>query len=180
MVLGKTIAYSVLDYAKLHVFVCLFRWFVLGSFGCMISAVVPLSQQYLPVYSQHDDMLPHLDFVLTWIFLMLNGFFYTLGSLAFVRAFEEPPKVPLLKKYKHFQSDELLGAWLFLAGTLPALPYCFVFFTIEPGMTYLTALIVAGISNMGCVLFVLGCYPSDKVGLLRFIVCIIDFVTLFS
>ena len=38
---------------------------------------------------------------------------------------------------KHFRTDELLGAWLFLFGTVPAVPYTLVFFLIDPSFTYL-------------------------------------------
>lgn len=70
----------------------------------------------------YSDTLPQLDFKLTWALLIFSGFFFTLGSIAFVRAFEEPPKRPIFYWYKHCQTDELLGAWLFLVGTIPAVP----------------------------------------------------------
>ena len=53
------------------------------------------------------------------------------------RAFGEPPKRALLYWNKHFRTDELLGAWLFLFGTVPAVPYTLVFFLIDPSFTYL-------------------------------------------
>lgn len=136
-------------------------WMVWGSLGCALFAVVPLIQQYLVFYSQHDDLLPSVDFDLTWALLIFSGFFFTLGSLAFVRAFEEPPKRALFYWYKHLQSDELLGAWLFLLGTVPSVPYTLVFFLIKPSFTYLGALSSSGVFVVGTVLFVMACYPSD-------------------
>jgi hypothetical protein len=53
------------------------------------------------------------------------------------RAFEEPPRRALLYWNKHFRTDELLGAWLFLFGTVPAVPYALVYFIIDPSFTYI-------------------------------------------
>lgn len=102
-------------------------WMVWGSVGCVVFAIVPLIEQYLTFFSAHDDTLPQLDFKLTWALLIFSGTFFTIGSIAFVRAFEgaryrttrlsfsqspfaEPPVRPLLYWYKHCQTDELLGA----------------------------------------------------------------------
>lgn len=61
------------------------RWMVVGSFGCTIFAIIPLVQQYESFYKSHDDMLPAVDFKITWALLIFSGFFFTLGSFAFVR-----------------------------------------------------------------------------------------------
>jgi hypothetical protein len=121
-----------------------------------------------------QDTLSALDFRLTWGLLIFSGTFFTIGSLIFVRAFEEPPLRPLLYQYKHFQTDELLAAWLFLIGTIPAVPYTLVYFLIDPTATYLGALSSSGVMVVGTICFVLACYPSDKVMSLIFI-----FVALF-
>lgn len=83
-------------------------WFALGSLITMLFSIYPLVQKYTYAYSQHDDSMPATDFDITWAMLIICGFFFTLGSVAFVRAFEEPPKEPLFKNFKHFQTDELL------------------------------------------------------------------------
>jgi len=137
-------------------------WFVWGSLLAAFTAVVPLIQQYLTFYHQHDDALPRIDFELTWALLIVSGIFYTLGSYAFVRAFEEPPQQPLFYYFKHLQTDELLGAWLFLLGTAPAIPYSLVYFSINPSFTYFAMLIAAIVFTLGCVLFVLACYPNER------------------
>lgn len=166
---------------NLHPFVHLIvRWFAIGSFISMIIAIVPLAQRYITSYNQTDDALPRIDHDITWALLIICGFFYTVGkcclgcpisfvnerdvsgSYAFVRAFEEPPKLPLLHQYKHFQTDELLGAWLFLFGTIPAVPYSLVYFSLYPGVTYMALLVMALVCVLGCVLFVIACYPSDR------------------
>ena len=71
----------------------------------------------------------HYSITLTLIFSSI--FAYTF------RAFGEPPRRALIYWNKHFRTDELLGAWLFLFGTLPAIPYALVYFMIDPNFTYL-------------------------------------------
>ena len=92
---------------------------VWGSLLTAIFSLIPLIQDYESFYHQHDDLLPMVDFKITWSLLVFSGVAFTIGSLAFVRAFEEPPKQPLLHNFRHFQTDELLGAWFFLLGTVP-------------------------------------------------------------
>jgi hypothetical protein len=143
---------------------------VWGSIGSALFAVVPLVQKYESFYQQHDDLLPAVDFELTWALLIFSGIAYTIGSLAFVRAFEEPAQRPLFHWFRHFQTDELLGAWFFLAGTLPAIPYTLVFFMINPSFPYFASFLAAVVFVAGTVLFVLAGYPkpegSDGVSLL--------------
>jgi hypothetical protein len=88
---------------------------------------------------------------------------FTIGSLLFVRAFEEPAIRPLLYWYKHFQTDELLAAWFFLAGTVPSIPYFLVYFIVNPSASILGAMGCSGIMIVGTLLFVFACYPSEKV-----------------
>lgn len=67
----------------------------------------------------------------------------------FVRAFEEPPVRPLLYNYKHFQTDELVAAWLFLAGTVPSVPYMLVYFVVSPSTGYFKiSLFFFGVGNI--------------------------------
>jgi len=107
--------------------------------------------------------LPAVDYDITWAILTFSGVLFTIGSLFFVRAFEEPPIRPLLYNYKHFQTDELLAAWFFLAGTVPAVPYFFVYFIVNPSATMLGAMGCCLLMIMGCLLFVFACYPNEKV-----------------
>jgi uncharacterized membrane protein len=96
--------------------------------------------------------------------MIISGAFFTLGSLAFVRAtHENPPMKPLFTWY-HLQSDELLGSWLWLLGALPVIPYCLIYIAASnENMIYLGAMGVAILLVIGCYLFVRACYPSDKV-----------------
>jgi hypothetical protein len=66
------------------------RWFVWGSFGCGISAVVPLIQQYLTFYHQHDDLLPAIDFEITWALLIVSGRFRHRTTVTTVTTFTTP------------------------------------------------------------------------------------------
>ena len=143
-------------------FSCLCRWFVFGSFGGMASAVLPLIQQYETFYKQHDDLLPGVDFTLTWSLLIFSGFWFTVGSWAFVRAFEEPPRKAVFSTFKHLRTDELLGAWCFMLGTAPAVPYTLVYFLIDPTFTFLGALAGSGVFVLGSVVFVMASYPTNQ------------------
>jgi hypothetical protein len=67
----------------------------------------------------------------------LHSFLIFSFMLICFRAFEEPPRRALLYWNKHFRTDELLGAWLFLFGTVPAVPYALVYFIIDPSFTYI-------------------------------------------
>ena len=110
-----------------------------------------------------DDLLPRSDFDTQWALLIVSGVFFTYGSYAFVHAFEEPPKEPFFKQFKHFQTDELLGAWLFLFGTIPAVPYMLILFINAPSAFAFMGLLAAIVFVVGSILFVKSCYPSDKV-----------------
>eukprot|EP01031_Cornospumella_fuschlensis_P043243 gene43243-52856_t len=96
-------------------------WFTWGSMLTALSAVYPLAIKYEMDVASEDDALPSADFDITWALIIVSGVFFTFGSLAFVRAFEEPPQQALFYWNKHFQTDELLGAWFFLFGTIPAI-----------------------------------------------------------
>lgn len=137
-------------------------WFAAGSFLTALSGVYPLVEKYAMDAESNDDLLPSADFDITWAAIIVSGVFFTLGSLAFVRAFEEPPKQAIFYNIKHFQTDELLGAWFFLIGTAPSIPYTFVFFTIDPSAFYFFSFLGSIIITLGTGLFVKGCYPSDR------------------
>lgn len=147
------------------------RWFVWGSVVAMLTAVVPLLQEHIHFFNASDDTLPVLDFYSTWAMLIVSGFFFTVGSYAFVRAFEDPPVQPMFT-WRHLETDELVGAWMFFLGTAPAIPYAATFYILYPHeIIYLGALIVAGVFVLGTLLFVFACYPSEKVCISHFLVC---------
>ncbi len=76
--------------------------------------------------------LPLFHAAATWVILIICGFFFTAGSWVSCRAFEYPPVKPLLGRWSCCFSDELLSAWLFLFGALPAPLFVAIFLYAEP------------------------------------------------
>ena len=138
-------------------------WFVWGSFGCVIFAMIPL----IDMNSQKghhevaDDVLPETTVKANWSLLFISSFFFVIGSWAFVRAFEEPHVRPLFWWYRHFQSDELFAAWLFFFGTLPFVPYTFGLFVAYPTAMYFGSFIGSIMTVIATYLFVRACYPEN-------------------
>eukprot|EP01041_Mallomonas_annulata_P013485 gene13485-28583_t len=136
-------------------------WFVWGSLLSMLIAIVPLFQKSIPFMRDSKNTLDALNYTVTWALLIVSGAFFTLGSLAFVRALEDPSPEPLFK-YTHCATDELLAAWLFFIAILPAAPYSLIFLSTDPttlaywGMTVLSFVFI-----IGTYLFVLACYPQE-------------------
>jgi hypothetical protein len=139
-------------------------WMVWGSILSSVFAIIPLIQKYYTFYTQQDDILPTSDFDLTWGLLIFSGVALGIGSFAFVRAFDEPPRKAMFYWFKHCQSDELVGAWFFFLGTLPAIPYTLVFFVIIPSATTFAGVVASVIFTIGCLFFVTACYPSEGEG----------------
>lgn len=141
-------------------------WFVFGALLTTVISVIILLNSYYPhqlLGVDRDMGLPLHLYRVTWIMLSLSGALYFIGSLAFVRAVNEPPMRPLFPNWSHAATDELLGSWLFFYGTVPSIPYSILYLYWFGNYWYLGMLIVAVISTMACYLFVLSCYPSDKV-----------------
>lgn len=84
------------------------------------------------------------------------------GSIAFLRAVNDPPMRPLIQDSFHFGTDELLGSWCFVFATLPMMPYSliYIFATPKEWIVYFL-LIVSMFSVAGAFLFLVNCYPSD-------------------
>jgi len=76
---------------------------------------------------------------------------------------DDPPMKALFPGLYHIQSDELLGSWLFLLGTVIFVPYCLIFVagTVDK-LLYLGLMAVAVIVSIGTYLFVRACYPSEE------------------
>jgi hypothetical protein len=138
-------------------------WFVWGSLLTAVCAIYPIYLRNEAKAQQNDDLLPATDFDLTWAMVIISGLFFTFGSIAFVRAFSEPAPPPLLKDWKHFQTDELLGAWMFLIGCVPGIPYMLIYFLISPSAFYFFGMLAAAVFVFASYLFVAACYPTDKV-----------------
>lgn len=139
-------------------------WFVVGSMIAMIIPIVPLLDLFYPFWSTEHGTLPLLEDAATFGLLIISGLFFTLGSLAFVRATEEPPLKPLFNHYSmHLATDELLAAWLFLFGTIPFVPFIAVYVYYNPTvLVYWGSLVASIFFNIATYLFVLSCYPSEE------------------
>jgi hypothetical protein len=63
----------------------------------------------------------------------------------------------------HISTDELLGSWLFLVGTLPAIPYSAVYLAKDvSSITYIGMFILSWLAVLGTYFFVLSAYPHDE------------------
>lgn len=88
------------------------------------------------------------------------GFLFTVGSFAFVRAFEDPPQAPL---FPYIGSDELLGAWVTFLGCFPAVFYTLVFVVSDPhSIIYWGGFVASILFTIGAALFVYACYGGEK------------------
>jgi hypothetical protein len=139
-------------------------WFVLGSVLATIIPVVPLVDLFYPFWPTSVSIkLPLLSDVTTFALLIVSGFFFTIGSLAFVRATEEPPLRPLFSKITvHLETDELLAAWLFLLATVPFPVLMLVYINYDSSvMVYWGCLGASTLFVIATYFFVLTCYPHD-------------------
>lgn len=138
-------------------------WYMLyGCFFSMFMALVLLIDIFFPFFDVPESTsLPVFGQSATWILLILSSFFYTVGTYIMLRAFEDPPKPPLLPNWRHFGSDELLSSWIFLVAALPALPYA-LFYLQDPNLATNWALVFGAIFLITVsVYFVYCCYPSQ-------------------
>jgi hypothetical protein len=137
-------------------------WFVWGSALAMCTSIIPLVQSFYPIFKGGHSALPILTFYGTWTLLILSCFCYTIGSYAFTRAFADPVKPPIFQ-WRHVATDELLGAWLFLLGTMPLVPYSMMYWALNPSNVIYMGMVFASAVFVGaCYMFVLACYPSDR------------------
>lgn len=108
-------------------------------------------------------MLHPLTYDTTWILMIISGIFFTLGSIAFLRAVNDPPMKPYYT-LPHINTDELLGSWCFVCATLPFIPYAMIYILAEPtNIMYYLLLLAAILSVCGALIFLINCYPSDEV-----------------
>lgn len=77
-------------------------WFTCGSLLSAIIPIIPLMNENNTILRQSSN-LPLMQNSVTFILLIISGIIYTIGSLAFVRASEDPPMKPLFSCY-HFHT----------------------------------------------------------------------------
>lgn len=125
-------------------------WFVLGS----------IVFTFIPLVDILDGPKTTQKIVLTFLY-MISGVGYTIGSFLFVRAFREPMPTPVCPTCTHCITDELFGAWIFLLGTLPYIPY-FVLYIVESPTDIFWWLGLGGavLVCIGLYGFVITCYPN--------------------
>lgn len=140
-------------------------WFVIGSVGTIIIPIVPLLDLFYPFWpTSSTGSLPLLQDAATFGLLIVSGIFFTLGSLAFVRATEDPPLRPLFTFTIHLATDELLAAWFFLLGTIPFVPFMAVYVYYNPSiLVYWGCLVASFVFVIATYFFVLACYPTEEV-----------------
>lgn len=140
-------------------------WFVLGSVITTLIPIVPLVDLFYPFWKSTPH-LPILSDAATFGLLIASGFFFTIGSLAFVRATEEPPLPPLFANVSvHLETDELLAAWLFLVATIPYPIFIAVYIHFNPHVLfYWGILFISLMFVVATYFFVLTCYPSSNDG----------------
>eukprot|EP00597_Dinobryon_sp_UTEXLB2267_P003350 CAMPEP_0170061732 /NCGR_PEP_ID=MMETSP0019_2-20121128/3199_1 /TAXON_ID=98059 /ORGANISM="Dinobryon sp., Strain UTEXLB2267" /LENGTH=437 /DNA_ID=CAMNT_0010267655 /DNA_START=258 /DNA_END=1571 /DNA_ORIENTATION=+ len=139
-------------------------WFTIGSVVYTITSLVVFVNSYDPIMGEDDSTLSPYRYRASWMLMVLSGLLFTLGSLAFIRAMhDDPPMKALFPDLYHIQSDELLGSWLFLLGTVIFVPYCLIFVAgTADKFLYLGLMAVAIIVSIGTYLFVRACYPSEE------------------
>ena len=127
----------------------------------MLISAVPLLRDYIDFIRDSKNTLSILNYTVTWILLIISGLFFTIGSWAFARSFDDTEPESLFKYY-HVQTDELLAAWLFFLGILPAAPYSIIFLVTDTTKLTYWGMVVLSFLFIGCsYLFVRTCYPSD-------------------
>jgi len=138
-------------------------WYLWGSLISMIIPIFPLISLYEGFWPEADVHLPKTEHVAVYVLLIVLGFFYTVGSYAFLRAVETPEVEPIFTCY-HFGSDELFGMWMFTLGTMPAIPllamYAYYNNGTSIGSQFKLALALTVFFEFLFFLATFACYPS--------------------
>lgn len=85
-------------------------WMVSGSIVATLISVIPLIDLYTKFFVVPTSTdVRAFDDPMAWFLSIIAGILFTVGSYAFVRAFECPPRSPLFRGHYHIQTDELFG-----------------------------------------------------------------------
>ena len=138
-----------------------FRWYVWGSLVSAFIAMIPLIDLHVSIFDIPEaTSLKAFDESATWVLLIISSIFFTIGSYVFVRAFESPPKPPLFT-WRHFATDELLAAWLYLFAMSPYIPYAMFYINVNRHRyVYWGAFFASIFFVAASAFFVYTCYPS--------------------
>ncbi len=93
----------------------------------VLTSVIILVNDFNEMIGSDDSTLTTFHYRSTWVLMIVSGVFFTLGSLAFVRAVHESPPMKPLFSFYHVSSDELLGSWLFFLACVPFVPYALIY-----------------------------------------------------
>jgi hypothetical protein len=143
-------------------------WFTAASFLTILIPMFPLISLWQGFWpdaekANGNKLLPNTAHATAFAFLMLAGVFYTTGSWLFVRAFQDPVPPPLFDWHPLItSSDELLGVWLFLLGTLPSVPVMLIYVIYNPySAEFILAYIICLFANAVLCVVVYSCLPDN-------------------
>lgn len=142
----------------------LFRWYVVASvLSVLIGIVVLAGNHWHDSIMAHDDLIfNENEYITQWVLIVVSGVFFTIGSMAFLRAVNDPPMSPMFPSYYHVCTDELVGAWCFVGATLPFLPYAFLYLNANSYSTFYFLMMAMSImAVLASFIFLYTCYPSD-------------------
>jgi hypothetical protein len=148
--------------------ICGAWWYTLSSVVSTLLCIVVLANHYQKqshqVLGTDDSVLPDESFQLAWFFMLASSVFFTIGSLIFTRACNDPPLPPLCpcRFLACIDSDELLGYWMFLMGIFPAIPYCMVYLVYEQSAVYFYGLLAVLFCIVAMLVFIYCSYRSDR------------------
>jgi hypothetical protein len=135
MALGEFIWYRHFIISSFKSF-AIFRWLLIGSLFITAVTIITLINDYVTIFSNDDSILTDNQYRTAWGLMVISSLFYTIGSFAFLRAVHNPPMKPLFRWY-HFSTDELFASWMFVLGTIPAVPYSLIFLSVDNNHLYL-------------------------------------------
>jgi len=148
-------------------------WYVAGSVLSMVIPVFPLISlvhtHWWPASGATSDTvavptLPLNQHVWVYVLMIWLGFWYTVASLAFLRAVRVPKPPPLFSWY-HIQSDELFGIWSLLLANIVTLPITLIYAvyygtSTAVGQEMLFAFICVSLFAVLNAIAVYSCYPD--------------------
>lgn len=144
-------------------------WFTAGSFITVLIPMFPLISLWQGFWPDSEKangskLLPDGAHATAYALLMLAGILYTAASWLFVRAFKDPIPPPLFDWHRLItSSDELLAVWLFLLGTLPAIPVMLIYVIYNPySAEFIFAYIICLFANAVMCVVVYSCMPDDE------------------
>ena len=141
-------------------------WFVWGSVLSILIPIPLLVDIRYPIFRTLDDTnLSAFCEAATWVLVIIAGILFSIGSLIWVRSFEDPPTPALCGLSSYCKTDEILAAWFFFLGALPTLPYVAIYLYKDyTELDYWALLIASVLAITASLLFLHACYKSATPG----------------